>query len=94
VSLHVRVEEEAVDDQLLPAFEQVDQFDLSVRAIELIDLLDLQPRHAAPLGRQRVARPHVFFLLDQQLLPGRHPVFFVHCFRYVHGFCPFLLFLS
>ena len=69
-----RLEEEAVDDQLLAPLEEVEQAHLPVRALEGVVLLDGHPRHPPALGGQRVARAGELLLLDEQLLAGGLPL--------------------
>ena len=72
---HARLVEGAIDDQLAPAFEQVEQAGFAVRSFERIVLLDRQPWHPPALRRKGVAGAGHGFLFDQQLLPGGVPFF-------------------
>jgi hypothetical protein len=51
---HAGLVEEAVDDVLAAALEQVVQAHVSVRALEAVVLLDRHPWHSAALGGERV----------------------------------------
>src|ERR1700710_459198 len=61
------LEEEAVDDQLAAAFEQVGQADLAVRAVEAVVLGHRLARQPPALGGERVAGAGQLLLLHQQL---------------------------
>ena len=73
-AVHAGLEEEAVDDQLAAAVEQVEQARRAVRALEAVVLLHRHPRHPPPLGGQRIAGAGQLLLLDQQLLAGGLPL--------------------
>ena len=66
-------EEGAVDDQLAPAFEQVEQAHRARRSFERVRLLHGHPRHPPAFGGQRVMGPHVGLLLHKQLLAPSLP---------------------
>src|SRR5258708_7621053 len=53
-AVHAGLEEGAVDNQLMPALEQIRQARFALRPIEGISLLHGHPRHPPPLGSQRV----------------------------------------
>jgi hypothetical protein len=80
-------EEGAVDDQLTPAFEQVEEAHRARRPFERVRLLDGHPRHPPAFGGQRVMGPHLGLLLHEQLLarslplPPRHDLWCAHCGR-------------
>src|SRR5262249_49027065 len=82
---HPGFEEGAVDDQLTPAFEQVNQARLAARSVELVRLLDGHPRHPTAFGRERVTGPDLNLLLHEQLLARslpllpRHDLWCAHC---------------
>jgi hypothetical protein len=78
------LEEEPVDDQLAPAFEQITQAGWTVLSTEHVVLVDGHPRHLAPLGGQRIASPDEFLLFDQQLLASGFPVLRCDDSRHVH----------
>jgi hypothetical protein len=67
---HPRLEKGAVDDQLTPALEQVEQAGSTRRPVKGIGRLDRHPRHPPPLGSQSVTRAGLGFFRDQQLRPG------------------------
>jgi hypothetical protein len=71
---HAGLVEEAVDDQVPAALEQVEQAHPPVRALELVLLLDQHPRHPAALGRHRVTRVRELLLLHQQRVTGLLPL--------------------
>ena len=71
---HAGLEEEAVDDQLAAAVEQVVQARGSVRPLEAVLLLHRQPRHPAPLGGQGVAGAGELLLLHEQGLACGGPL--------------------
>ena len=54
-AVHAGLEERAVDDQLTPAVEQVEQARRAVGPVELVLLLHGEPRHPPALGGERVA---------------------------------------
>jgi hypothetical protein len=64
---HPGLEEEAVDDQLPAALEEVEQARRAVRSFDAVVLLHGHARHPAPLGGQRIAGAHQRLLLHQQL---------------------------
>jgi hypothetical protein len=66
-------EEGAVDDQLTPVFEQVEQAHRARRSFERVRLLHGHPRHPPAFGGQRVMGPHVGLLLHEQLLARSLP---------------------
>ena len=72
-AVHVGLDEGAVDDQLTSALEQAQQVDLAVGPVELVVLVDGQPRHPPSLRRERVVRAHHLLLLHQQLLVRGRP---------------------
>jgi len=65
---HPRFEEGAVDDQLTPAFEQVEQARPARRPFESVRPLNRHPRHPPAFGGQRVVSPHLRLLLHEQPL--------------------------
>src|SRR5271166_2720886 len=70
---HAGLEESAINDELTPAFEQVKQAHLAPRPIELVVLLDGNPRDSPALGGERVAGAGYSLLLYQQLPARRLP---------------------
>jgi hypothetical protein len=72
-AMHARLEEGAVDDQLPPSFEQVEQAGGAVGPLEPIVLVDPHPRHAPPLGHHRVVRFHLGLFLGDHRLPEVGP---------------------
>ena len=66
-AVHSGLEERSVDDELRAPVEQVDQALLAVGRVEAVLLVDREPRHPPPLGRERVARPHDLLLLHAEL---------------------------
>ena len=60
---HAGLVESAVDNQLAPAVEQVEQARFAVRTFELIGLLDRQPWHPPALGRKGIAGAGMAFSL-------------------------------
>lgn len=84
-AVDVGPEKGTVDDQLAPAFEELQQVHPAVRRIEFVLLVHCQPRHAPPHGRQRIMGAQHLLLLDQQpLMLGRpllrrHDRWCVHC---------------
>jgi hypothetical protein len=85
---HARLVEEAVDDQLAAAVEQVEQAGLAVGAFEPVLLFDRHPRHPAALGGQRISRARELLLLGQQLLVSGLPVLLGDDRRHVHALLP------
>ena len=75
---HAGVEEGAIDDQLPPALEQIEQAHLSLRPFELVLFLHRHPRHSPALRGQRVTRASEGFLLNQHLLPRGLPFLLRH----------------
>lgn len=82
---HAGLVEGAVDDQLAPALEQVEQADLARGPLEGIGLLHRHPGHAPALGGEGVTGPHLGLFLDEQLLAGRLPFLRRHDWRRLHG---------
>jgi hypothetical protein len=70
---HPRLEEGAIDDQLTPAVEQVEQTGLARRPLENICRLNGHPRHSPALGGQGVTGAGLGLFLQEQLLAGRLP---------------------
>src|SRR3546814_3032832 len=68
---HARLEEGAVDDQLAPAVEQVEQAGPAGRSLERISGLHRHPWHPPALGGEGVTGAGVRLLLHEQLLAGR-----------------------
>src|SRR5882757_11568994 len=71
---HSRLEECAIDDQLLAALEQVEKANLTLQSCELVLLLHRHPRHPSTLGGQRVTRAGEGLLLHEELLLRRFPL--------------------
>ena len=71
---HAGLVEGAVDDQLMAAFEQVEQARLALGSLELIVLLHGQPRHPPALGGQCVTGAGQLLLLHEQLLARGFPL--------------------
>ncbi len=74
-AVHARLEKGAIDDQLTPAFEQVEQAHPTMWSLERVGLFHGHPRHPPPFGGQRVAGAQLRLLLHQQLLARRLPGF-------------------
>ena len=70
---HPWFEEGAVDDQLTPAFEEVQQAHGAYRSLERVLPLHGHPRHPPAFGGQRVMGPHLGLLLHEQLLTRSLP---------------------
>jgi hypothetical protein len=85
---HTRLEEGAIDDQLMPTVEQVQQAGLSSGPVEGIGLLHCHPRHPPTLGGQRVASPRLCLFLHEQFLVGGLPLLRRHDRWGVHGGLP------
>src|SRR5262245_47103315 len=83
-AVHAGLEEGAIDDQLPPAVEQVEQARLALGTVELVLLLHGQPRHPPTLGGQRVTGPGQLLLLHEQLLARSLPLPQRHYFRCFH----------
>jgi hypothetical protein len=73
-AVHAGLEKSAVDDQLTPAVEQIEQAGLSLRPVKLVRLFNREPRHSPPLCCQRVARVSQVLLLDEKLLARGLPL--------------------
>src|SRR5262245_25793024 len=93
-AVHAGLKEGAIDDQLPPAVEQVEQARLALGTVELVLLLHGQPRHPPTLGGQRITGTGQLLLLHEQSqarsLPflRRHDRGCVHCempFPVLHG---------
>ena len=82
---HAGLEEGAVDDELTPAREQVEQARFAFRPLEGVCLVDGHPRHPPALGGQRVVGAQLGLLLDEQLLARGLPVLRRNDRRRVHG---------
>jgi hypothetical protein len=80
-----RLEESAVDDQLTPAVEQVEQAHLARGPLERIRRLHGRPRHPPALGCQGVTGARQSLFLHEQLLAGRLPLLRRHDRGCVHG---------
>ena len=83
-SVHARVDEGAVDDQLAPAVEEVEQAQRALGPLELIGLVHRRPRHPPAHRRQRIARPGELFLLDEHFLERGLPLLRRHDRRRLH----------
>src|SRR5258708_37230458 len=59
-------EHKVIDDELAPAFEELDQRLLPFSPIEEILLVHLLPRECAPLLGQLVAKPREFLFLRKK----------------------------
>src|SRR6185312_16014481 len=70
---NARLEECAVDDQLTPALEQVEQAYLATRPLERIRFVDGHPGHLPALGGQCITSAGIGLFLDEQLLAGGLP---------------------
>src|SRR5215469_11608773 len=71
---HPGLEEGAINDELSTALEQVEQANLTLGPLELVLLLYRHPRHAAPLGGERITRASESLLLHEKLLPRSLPL--------------------
>jgi hypothetical protein len=74
-AVHAGLEEGAVDDELTPGFEQVEQTRRAVGTSEEVLLVHGEPRHPSTLRRQRVPRVGQLPFLHQELLAGTFPLF-------------------
>ena len=72
-AVDIGLEEEAVDDQLTPAVEQVEQAGRTAGPVEQVVLLDRHPRHPPALCGQRITGAGELLLLHQQFLAGGCP---------------------
>src|SRR5262249_5464897 len=88
---HAGLKEGAIDDQLPPAVEQVEQARLALGTVELVLLLHGQPRRPPTLGGQRVTGPGQLLLLHEQLLARSLPLPQRHYFRCFHRIAFLLL---
>jgi len=70
---HARLVEGAIEDQLAPSVETVEQAGLARRPVEGIVRLHVHPRHPPALRSQGVAGAAMGLLLHQQLLVGLLP---------------------
>src|SRR6185312_3723556 len=70
---NTRLEECAVDDQLTPALEQVQQAYLATGPLERIRFVDGHPGHLPALGGQCITSAGIGLFLDEQLLAGGLP---------------------
>ena len=86
---HAGLVKGAVEDELVSAFEQIEQADFAPGTFERIGLLDRHPWHAPALGGERIASPGLGLFLDQQLFAGRLPGLRRHDWRLVHGLSAF-----
>src|SRR5439155_19083128 len=82
----VRAEHEMLDDQLAASLEQIGESFLTIRPVEDITLLDLDPGQCPPLGAQPVAQPGEFLFLAQKLGTRRQPLFLRYGRMLLHGF--------
>ena len=73
-AVDIGLEEEAVDDELPPAVEQVEQAGRTAGTVEQVVLLDRHPRHPATLCGQRITSAGELLLLHQQFLAGAVPL--------------------
>jgi hypothetical protein len=73
-----------LDGELTPPLEQVEQADLSVRAVELVVLVDPDHREPATLCVECVALACQSLLLHEELLPGVLPLIAGNDFGQAH----------
>src|ERR1700741_3783438 len=78
---HPGLEEGAIDDQLPPALEQIEQADLSLRPLEHVTLLDGHPWHPPAFGGERVTCTREGFLLCEHRLARGLPGLCRHDWR-------------
>src|SRR4029453_363686 len=78
------LEEGAVDDQLTPTVEQVEQTGSASRSLERIRRLHAHPRHSSALGGQGITGAGLGLFLHEQLLTGDLPRLRRHDPRCVH----------
>src|SRR5437762_154457 len=71
---HSGLEEGAIDDQLTPDLEQVEQAHFALGPLELVLLLHGHPRHAPAFGGQRVTSPGQGLLFHEKLLTCSVPL--------------------
>src|ERR1700678_1545490 len=93
------LEEGAVDDQLAAALEQIEQAYLALGSVELVLLVDSQPRRPPAFGGQRIPGAGESLLLNQKLLVRSLPLLLRHdrgCVHFNFSFvrCHFVAFLS
>src|SRR5215472_16955135 len=73
-AVYAGLEECAVNNQLVAAVEQIEQACFAVGAVELVLLLDRQPRHPPALGSQCIPGAGQLLLLHKKLLSRRLPL--------------------
>src|SRR4030095_16293608 len=81
---HAGLEEGAIEDQLPPAIEQVEQANLTLGPVELVLLLHSHPRHPSTLGGQRISRAGERLLFHAKPLPRSLPLLLGHDWRHLH----------
>src|ERR1700688_677347 len=86
------LEEGAIDDQLTPALEQIEQAYLALGSVELVLLVDSKPRHPPAFGGQRVTGMGQGLLLHEELLARSLPLLLRHDRGGVHREMPFPMF--
>src|SRR3989454_11981551 len=91
---HPGLEEGAIDDQLTPALEQIEQAYLALRSVELVLLVHSQPRHPPAFSGQRVTGAGQGLLLHEELLPRSLPLLLRHDRGVFIAICPFPCSLS
>jgi len=89
-TVHARLEEGAVDDQLMAALEQVEQARFALGPVEHICLFHGNPRHPPSLGGQRVTGVGQGLLLDEKLRARSLPLLRRHNRWRVHGALSFV----
>ena len=89
-AMHAGLEEGAVDDQLMTAPEQIEQTRFALGPVERVGLVHGHPRHAPPLGGQRVTRAGHGLFLDEKLLARGVPLLRRYDRWRVHGVTPVL----
>src|SRR4029077_17933806 len=67
-------EHEVIDEELRPAAEQLGQGLDTVVGLEVVILLDPDPRQLAPFARQGVAHPRVLLFAREERLASGQPL--------------------
>src|ERR1700678_275458 len=81
---HPGLEEGAIENQLRPALEQIEQAYLALGSVKLVLLLDRHPRHPTAFGGQCVPGAGQSFLLHKELLARSVPFLLRHDRRRLH----------
>jgi hypothetical protein len=70
-----RLEERAVNDELTPAFEEIEQANFATRTFELVLLWHRQPWHSPSRGGERITVTRQGLFLHEKLLTRSLPFF-------------------